>query len=104
MAVDLSRVAAAGHRAFGRDATYRAPDGATMAITVVLSRPDVDTGLFQTGTIAATVVADIQTVDVPQVLAGAELKIEGETFEVLKPMRDPERLVWRCPLRKVANG
>lgn len=102
MAVDLSRPVSAGFQAFGRAATFTPAGGAAQAITVVASRPDIESDLAQLGTKAPSTIVDIQVADVATVAAGDALTLGGQNFTVINPRRDDERLIWRCPLRLVS--
>ena len=83
------------------DAYYRPVAGAPVLIRVVLSRPDIETGLMQTGTLAPTSIAEIQTSQIATVEEGAELEIGAERFVIRNAKRDIGRLMWHCQLRKV---
>lgn len=75
-------------------------------VRVILARADEETGLFDTGSVAAATQVEVQVADIECPHEGDRVEItsgdaSGEVFTVKKKLRSRKRLVWKCSVRKV---
>lgn len=80
--------------------TFTPAGGVPQSIRAIVARPDA-TADFLNSRIATTALeVELRVSDVTKPNAGDLVAIDGETFIVQgEPLRDPERLTWRCDLR-----
>ena len=97
----FERVIDAAFATFGQDATHRRKGrGEETIVRVLLSRPDVLTSLESLTVRRPTTMLDVRTADLEELEDGDTFDIGSERFIVQgRPVRDPERLVWRVDTR-----
>ena len=98
MAVDLSRAAAAGFRAFGEAATYRPATGNDRAVTAIVGRPTAEAQLLGTGARAPALLADVAVSELAQPRRGDSIDIAGRAYTVRDFERDRAGATWRLTL------
>ena len=88
--------------AFGIDAAYMDVGGEPVPVRVIASRPDTIVGFGETRIHAETATFEVRASEVPDLHAGDQLTIGGETFIVQgePERRDPDRLVWSLDVRR----
>ena len=82
-------------------ATYQPQVGDPVPVRVVMSQPDSDAGLFDTGVRDAAVVASLRASEVAEPREGDSLTVGSLTWRVRARRRDALALVWRLELQEM---
>lgn len=82
-------------------AVYHPQVGDPVPVRVVMSQPDADAGLFDTGVRDVAVIASLRASEVAEPREGDCLTVGSVTWRVRARRRDALALVWRLELQEV---